>query len=202
MNYRLNNGGNADVMAFLKTQGMGLLFDKQGIESKVGSLDEALFTDVVVTPRSWEVIERLLALPEGTKANGGFSIEEKQRYATGRLGLSLTSKLFNYLKDKTKYQDWQEILVEGKNFRSEDTEQFWSVQISCMAAINNEHDDKKCREYILNLIKAIRNMKSTVYKVHTVSQLVRSKRVFGRMDIFCPMTDCQDLIALSAKVML
>lgn len=202
MNYRLNNGGNADVMAFLKTQGMGLLFDKQGIESKVGSLDEALFTDVVVTPRSWEVIEKLLALPEGTKATGGFSIEEKQRYATGRLGLSLTSKLFNYLKDKTKYQDWQEILVEGKNFRSEDTEQFWSVQIACMSAINSEHDDKKCREYILNLIKAIRNMKSTVYKVHTISQLVRSKRVFGRMDIFCPMTDAQDLIALSAKVML
>ena len=37
LNYRLNNGGNTDVMAFLKTQGMGLLFDKDSIESKVGS---------------------------------------------------------------------------------------------------------------------------------------------------------------------
>lgn len=46
MNFRMNNGGNPDVMAFLKTQGVGLLFDREGVEAKVGSLDEALYTDV------------------------------------------------------------------------------------------------------------------------------------------------------------
>lgn len=155
-----------------------------------------------MTPRSWEVIEKLLKLPEGNKNNGGFTIEEKQRYATGRLGLMLTSKLFTYLKDKQKYQDWREILVDGKNFRSEDTEQFWSVQIAAMTAINLEKDDALCRKYVVNMVNAIRNLKSTVYKVHSISQLVLSKRLQGRNDLFSPMSDASDLMLLSAKAMI
>lgn len=202
LNYRLNNGGNVDVMSFLKTQGVSMLFDKESIERKIGSIDDALYTDIVVTPRSWEVIEKLLNLPNGNKANGGFTVDEKQRYATGRLGLRLAAKLFTYLKDKQKYQDWHEILVEGKNFRSEDTEQFWAVQMACMSAIFNEKDDTKCREYVLNFIKAIRNLKSTVYKVHTIASLVRSKRLVGAPHVFNAMSDAGDLIAISAQGML
>ena len=202
LNYRLNHGGNTDVMAFLKTQGIGLLFDKDSVESKIGSLEDALYTDIVVTPRSWEVVEKLLSLPDGNKLNGGFTLDEKQRYATGRLGLRLATKLFTYLKDKQKYQDWHEILVDGKNFRSEDSEQFWSVQLSIMSAINTEKDDTKCRSYVLNYIKAIRNLKSTVYKVHCTSQLVRSTRFVGASHVFNPMADAGDLVALAAQGML
>ena len=202
LNYRLNHGGNTDVMAFLKTQGIGLLFDKDSVESKIGSLEDALYTDIVVTPRSWEVVEKLLSLPDGNKLNGGFTLDEKQRYATGRLGLRLATKLFTYLKDKQKYQDWHEILVDGKNFRSEDSEQFWSVQLSIMSAINTEKDDTKCRSYVLNYIKAIRNLKSTVYKVHCTSQLVRSTRFIGASHVFNPMADAGDLVALAAQGML
>ena len=202
LNYRLNHGGNTDVMAFLKTQGIGLLFDKDSVESKIGSLEDALYTDIVVTPRSWEVVEKLLSLPDGNKLNGGFTLDEKQRYATGRLGLRLATKLFTYLKDKQKYQDWHEILVDGKNFRSEDSEQFWSVQLSIMSAINTEKDDAKCRSYVLNYIKAIRNLKSTVYKVHCTSQLVRSTRFIGASHVFNPMADAGDLVALAAQGML
>ena len=202
LNYRLNHGGNTDVMAFLKTQGIGLLFDKDSVESKIGSLEDALYTDIVVTPRSWEVVEKLLSLPDGNKLNGGFTLDEKQRYATGRLGLRLATKLFTYLKDKQKYQDWHEILVDGKNFRSEDSEQFWSVQLSIMSAINTEKDDAKCRGYVLNYIKAIRNLKSTVYKVHCTSQLVRSTRFVGASHVFNPMADAGDLVALAAQGML
>jgi len=202
LNYRLNHGGNTDVMAFLKTQGIGLLFDKDSVESKIGSLEDALYTDIVVTPRSWEVVEKLLNLPDGNKLNGGFTLDEKQRYATGRLGLRLATKLFTYLKDKQKYQDWHEILVDGKNFRSEDSEQFWSVQLSIMSAINTEKDDAKCRSYVLNYIKAIRNLKSTVYKVHCTSQLVRSTRFIGASHVFNPMADAGDLVALAAQGML
>ena len=202
LNYRLNHGGNTDVMAFLKTQGIGLLFDKDSVESKIGNLEDALYTDIVVTPRSWEVVEKLLSLPDGNKLNGGFTLDEKQRYATGRLGLRLATKLFTYLKDKQKYQDWHEILVDGKNFRSEDSEQFWSVQLSIMSAINTEKDDTKCRSYVLNYIKAIRNLKSTVYKVHCTSQLVRSTRFVGASHVFNPMADAGDLVALAAQGML
>ena len=197
LNYRMNNGGNLEVMQFLKTQDSRLLWDKTTMEAKVGSLADAMYTDVVVTPRSWEVIEKVLALPDGSKATGGFTIDEKQRYATGRLGIALAAKLFTFLKDKAKYQDWHEILVDGKNFRDENSEQFWAVQMACMSNILNEKDDAKCRKYVLNFLNATRNLKSAAYKTINVTGLVRSKRLQGAFNIFNPMKDAPDLIKLA-----
>ena len=197
MNYRLNHGGNADVMSFLRTQDSGLLFDQKGIEAKIGSdLSDALFTDWIITPRSWEVVEKLLNLPEGTKDTGGFTMAEKQRYATGRLGPVITNKLFNYLKDKAKYQDWHEILVEGKNFRSEDQEQFWPVQIACMSAIVGQKSDEECRKYVLNFLKATRALKNVAFAAINVTQLTSCDRLKGKPMIFNPLTDAKDLMVL------
>ena len=198
LNYRMNNGGNLDVMTFLKTQGMDMLFDRQGMEAKVGDLSEALYTDIVVTPRSWEVIEKLLSLPDGDKSTGGFTIDEKQRYATGRLGLALASRLFTFLKDKAKYQDWREILEEGKDFRDENSEQFWAVQMACMAAIINEKDDAICRKYVLNFIEATRKLKSAPFKIINVSGLMRAKRLHAAFNVFNPLKDAKDLIGLAS----
>ena len=198
LTYRLNNGGNVDVMSFLKTQGVNMLFDREALENKVGDLSDAMYTDITVTPRSWEVIEKVLALPEGTKETGGFTIEEKQRYATGRLGLSLTSRLFTYLKDKAKYQDWREILEEGKDFRDENSEQFWSVQLACMAAITNCKDDATCRKYVLNFIQATRGLKSNPFKMINATQLCRCKRLRGAISVFNPMRDMADLISYAS----
>ena len=199
MNYRLNHGGNVDVMSFLKTQDQSLLFDKQGMEAKVGDLSDALFTDIVITPRSWEVVEKLLNLPDGTKETGGFTMDEKQRYASGRLGLSITAKLFGYIKDKAKYQSWQEILVDGKDFRSEDQDQFWAVHLGCLSAINAEKDDEKCRKYVLNFIKATRNLKSTPLKTINITSLVYSERLKHAVRVFNPLLDAQDLLVLMKK---
>ena len=80
LDYRINHGGNVDVMAYLKSQATNMFFDEKTMTRLVGELGNAMFTDITITPRSWEVIEKLLALP-------GFTLEEKQRYATGRLGL-------------------------------------------------------------------------------------------------------------------
>ena len=199
MNYRLNHGGNVDVMSFLKSQDQGLLFDKQGMEAKVGDLSDALFTDIVITPRSWEVVENLLNLPEGTKETGGFTMDEKQLYATGRLGLGITSRLFTYIKDKAKFQDCNEILIEGKDFRDESAEQFWSVQLGCLSAINAEKDDEKCRKYVLNFIKATRNLKSTPLKTINMTSLVFSERLKHAIRVFNPITDAADLLVLMKK---
>ena len=199
LNYRMNNGGNLDVMTFLKTQDEGLLFDKQGMEAKVGDLSETMYTDIVVTPRSWEVVEKLLSLPEGTKENGGFTMDEKKRYASGRLGLGITNRLFTFIKDKAKYQDWHEILVDGKDFRDENSEQFWAVQMACMNAIIACNDDGKCREYVLNFIKATRNLKSAAYKVINATSLTRCKRIKGKLAVFNPIKDAADLLQLAAK---
>lgn len=194
--YRLNNGGNPQVMTFLKTQGQDVFFDKMGMEARVGKLADAMFTDIVVTPRSWEVIEKLISLPEGTAETGGFTMEEKQRYATGRLGLALASKLFTFLKDSSKYQDWREILVDGKPFKSEELEQFWNVQINCIQAISNEISDDTCRKYVLNFIDATRKLKSVPFRVINVAQLVKMKRLAGKIKVFNPLVDAKDLIEL------
>jgi hypothetical protein len=198
LNYRMNNGGNLDVMTFLKTQASDMLFDRKGMEAKVGSLSDAMYTDIVVTPRSWEVIEKLLSLPSGTKETGGFTLDEKHRYATGRLGLSTASRLFTWLKDKEKYQDWREILVEGKPFRDESVEQFWAVQMACMSTIINTNDDELCRKYCLNFVEATRALKSNPYKVINITQLSRCKRLDRNFKVFNPSKDASDLIVLAA----
>ena len=201
LNYRLNNGGNVDVMSFLKTQAPDLLFDRQGMEAKVGDLSDTLFTDIVITPRSWEVVEKLLALPTGTKETGGFTIDEKQRYCSGRLGLGITTKLFTYIKEKEKYQSWEEILVDGKPFRDENSEQFWAVQMACIAAINTCTDDTKCRKYVLNFIEATRQLKSNPFKVINATSLIRSKRLKGAVKVFNPLIDAPDLLSLASTAM-
>jgi len=199
LNYRMNNGGNLDVMTFLKTQDQSLLFDRQGMEAKVGSsLAETMYTDIVVTPRSWEVVEKLLNLPEGTKDTGGFSIDEKKYYATGRLGLGVANRLFTFIKDKNKYQDCMEILKDGKPFRDESGDQFWATQMACVNAIINQSDDKTCRDYVLNFINATRQLKSDAYKVINTTTLVRCKRLKGALKVFNPLADAGDLLGLAA----
>ena len=184
-------------MTFLKTQGQDMLFDREGMKKKVGNLSDAMFTDVSVTPRSWEVVGKVLALPEGTKQSGGFSMLEKQMYCTGRLGLSLASKFFTWLKDKSKYQDWHEILEQGKDFRDENSlEQFWAVQMACMATISNTTDSKLCRKYCLNFVNATKNLQKVSNKVINITQLSRLKRLEGELKTFNPVMDAPELVKL------
>lgn len=196
MNHRLNHGGNLDVMTFLKTQGEGMLYDTVAIENRFGDKADCLYTDIIVTPRSWEVVERVLALPNGTKETGGFTIEEKQSYCTGRLGLGMTSRFFAWLKDKAKYQDWHEILVDGKDFKSESVDQFWAVQLACISAIVNTQDDELCRKYVLNFINASNHLKSNANKIINITQLIRLDRLKGNLKVFNPMKDAPELIKL------
>jgi hypothetical protein len=189
LNYRAYNGGNPDVMAFLKTQDQSLLFDKQLLENKAGTLDSLLFTDITITPRSWEVVEKVLALPSNQ-----FSDIEKERYCTGRLGIAVTTKFFNFVKNKEKYQSWKEILVEGKAFRSEELDQYWVTQMNCMNAITNELNDEKCRKYVLNFLAATRKLKKESLKVINATQLAKNKRLLGKFKVFNPMSDMPDLI--------
>jgi len=191
LTHEMNHGGNLDVMQFLKTQDSGLLFDKNKIEDKVGSLKDTLYTDVFVTPRSWEVVGKVLDLP-----NDKFTMQEKQAYCTGRLGSSLSSKLFEYIKNKEKYQNWREILLDGKDFRDESQDQFWAVQMACLHAIVGEKDDTKCREYILNYLKALLNLQSNELKACCFIQLSRSERCQGNLDLFNPRTDGKEFTLL------
>ena len=90
-------------------------------------------------------------------------------------------------------------MVQGKDFRDENSEQFWAVQMACMSAIVNCNDDGKCREYVLNFIKATRNLKSAAFKVINATSLARCKRLKGQLMIFNPVKDAADLLQLAAK---
>ena len=192
LNHELNNGGNLDVMSFLKTQDTSLLFDKVAIENKVGDLRNTLYTDIFVTPRSWEVVGKVIDLPDDR-----FTTQEKQAYCTGRLGSLLSSKLFEFIKNKEKYQDWHEILVQGNGFRDESQDQFWSVQMACFQAIAGEKDDEKCRDYI----KALKGLKSNELKACCFIQLSRSDRCKGNLDLFNPRTDGADFTLMLTNAM-
>lgn len=194
LTHEMNNNGNLDVMSFLKTQDTSLLLDKINMENKVGSLKDTLFTDVFVTPRSWEVVGKVLDLP-----NDRFTMQEKQAYCTGRLGSALSSRLFEYIRNKEKYQDWHEILVDGKQFRSESQDQFWAVQMSCLHAIVGEKDDGVCRRYILNYVKALNNLTVKELKASCLIQLSRSERCAGNLDLFNPRTDAPELVLLLTR---
>ena len=194
LTHEMNNNGNLDVMSFLKTQDTSLLLDKINMENKVGSLKDTLFTDVFVTPRSWEVVGKVLDLP-----NDKFTMQEKQAYCTGRLGSALSSRLFEYIRNKEKYQGWHEILVDGKQFRNESQDQFWAVQMSCLNAIIGEKDDGVCRRYILNYVKALNNLTVKELKASCLIQLSRSERCAGNLDLFNPRTDAPELVLLLTR---
>lgn len=197
LDYRLNNNGNLDVMSFLKTQGPDLLFDTKTMEKKIGDdLSNAIFDDVVITPRSWEVVEKVLNLSEDK-----YSLIEKKMYCTGRLGLATSNKLFDYIKNKTKYQSWEEILKDGKAFKSEELDGFWVTQMACVQTIINEKDDTKCRDYIVNYIKAIRELKSAALKATTFIELCNCKRVLGNLSLFNPLKDGGDLIQYMSRTL-
>ena len=178
-----------------------MLYDQDTMKARIGSDATELYTDLVITPRSWEVVERVLTLPNGTKETGGFTIEEKQRYCTGRLGLALTAKFFNYVKEKSKYQDWHEILVEGKKFKSEELNIFWAVQMACMSAMINEADDDTCRKYVLNFLKATRELTNPQNKVINMAALARTDRIISNSRVFKPLDDCPDLLSLATAAL-
>ena len=121
-----------------------------------------------------------------SKEDGGFTFEEKSWYATGRLGVVLKNNLFNYIKDKDKFQSWQDILENGNPFKTEDVN-FWRTNYNCVSAINNCNDDTKCREYVLKYIEALRKLTKTPLKTVSMGYLTSSQRLKGRMSIFNPM---------------
>ena len=190
LEYEINNGGNLDVMTFLKTQDTSMLYDKSSIEKKLRStLNDTLYTDIFVTPRSWEVVGKVLDLPDDK-----FTMQEKQAYCTGRLGSLLSSKLFEFIKNKDKYQDWHTILVDGNDFRNETQDQFWAVEMACVQAIVGEKDDKVCRSYILNYVKALSHLSNKELKACCFMQLCRCERCHNNLDLFNPRTDAPDFI--------
>ena len=189
-NWSLNNGGNLEVMQFLKTQGSSLLYDNDTMKRRLGSEADALYTDIVITPRSWEVVGKVLSLGDE------FTDLEKRMYCTGRLGSALTARLFTYMKDAAKYQDWRDILVKGNNFKSEEMDVFWAVQIACMSQMINEKSDEVCRKYVLNFIKATRALKNDQLKAINVASIMKSPRIGDNSQVLDPLEDCDDLISL------
>ena len=190
LDYRLNHGGNVDVMSYLKSQALSMFFDEKTMKRLVGDTSTAMFTDIVVTPRSWEIIERLMELD-------GFTLEEKQRYATGRLGLSEANNYFMWYKNQKQYQDWKDILVKGNDFKSEEASQYWVTQMNCLAAIANCQDDTTVRSYIVNFVNATKKLKAQAFRITNITQLARLDRVRGNLKLFNPIKDAESIVDIA-----
>lgn len=192
-----NSNYHPSILAFMKAQGCASdLYDEEAINKRVGGKANTMFTDLTITPRSWEVASRVL------QTGDKFSMIEKQYYITGRLGHAETARLFNFIKDSERYQPWQEILIEGKEFSHPDSvDQFYCTQTNCLSAINTENDDKVKRDYIVNFIGSTRKLKSDSLKIMNIIALSKLKAVDRRFDLFNPMKDAKDLIVLAADAL-
>ena len=107
---------------------------------------------------------------------------------------------FVIIENKDKYQSWQDILKDGKNFADEQsTEQFFVTQITCVSVIANTESDETCRKYVLNFIKATKALTRTDLKIINITALSRLERLKGKMHIYNALVDAKELVALVIK---
>ena len=130
---------HSDIQTLLKTQRPELFFDEKAFESEANEF---------ATPRNWEKISNLLklALPE----------EVLRDYISSLIGLGATAHFINYLNDKNKYQNPEDIYIGRKPFSADDINSYYGTLI---AAINNiaksSKDVETKKQYVSNLINQI-----------------------------------------------
>lgn len=176
----------SDVVGFVCAH-PDLLFDTAGMES--GSYTFA-------TPRSWERIIKLYGNADKPTETSLF------HFFAQYIGSTNSHLLLEFIANKKKYQNANEILVEGKDFRDDkDINGFYSTFISVMSILNSTASDtedktskKKVSEYMKNLMKAVHNMKRADWKTTVVSTIAKSTSLFKYLSI----TDIQ-AVAKSIK---
>lgn len=133
------------------------LFDKQEYENN---------SYTFATPRSWERFIKLYSVNlDATKT-------DMVRFATMYLGSDIANLLREYFENSTKYQNADEILIDGKDFRdNQDMNGYMGTLVSCIAKLVKADDSEK-KSQLDNLFKAGLKLKSTDNQVILVKMLL------------------------------
>lgn len=161
ISWAISQNISLDVQTFLKTQRPELFFDEKAFENEANEF---------ATPRNWEKISNLLNL--------NLSDEVLRDYISSLIGLGATAHFINYLNDKNKYQNPEEIYIGRKPFSADDINSYYGTLI---AAINNiaksSKDEDTKKQYVSNLINQIDLLKSNEWKVFSASLLTHTEGI-------------------------
>lgn len=178
------------IVQFVHQYQMEVLFDSDAMES--GSYTFA-------TPRSWDRIRDAWA------ANPGISDSQLTHLLSQYVGGAKALLFMEFKNDVNKYQNPNEILIEGKPFRDSDFNGMYGTFIGILSILTAElrklpedtsklspEQKKPLTKMIDNLISATEKVKVTGFKVAEMKTLLREPR-------FMPFLSVQAIAAVGKE---
>jgi len=157
--WAIKNNINETIITFLKTQKPELFLDYTRLEREENEF---------ATPRNWEAVSKVLNL-EGT------DMEVKKDVITGRVGMEVATLLFNYIENKMKFQDPDEILVKGKEFTDQTLNGFYGTFLAAMSRSAMVSDIKVRDQYVENLCKALLKLNKSEWVIFATKLLMENE---------------------------
>lgn len=162
INWALDNNINPYIINFLKTQHSDFFFDEDALKNGDRELPN---------PRAWVRTAAFLDLPN-------YDAESNLvQDVSGIIGYNRALMLKSFIKDINKYQNPDEIIIEGKDFNSESINGFFVCFINCVSKINTQSDKDLFVKSIDNLYKAIEKLQKKELKAFAAQTMVDNKRI-------------------------
>lgn len=160
INWALTNNINENVITFLKTQKPELFLDHQRMDNQDNEF---------ATPRSWESVSKVLSM--------NIDDNTKKNVVAGRIGVVAATHLFNYIEDKQKFQDPEEIYVHGKPFTASGVNEFYGCFIATINRVIQEQDKNKRTTYVSNMCNSLKSLRNREWIIFGAKLMVKNDSI-------------------------
>lgn len=161
VDWAMSAGINPQVITFLKTAHSDKFYDYEALDSNARELPN---------PRAWTRVSAFLDLPNYNAE------QELVSDVGGIIGDSNALLLKSYIKDASRFQNPDEILVDGKDFKAESINGFYGCFINCVSKMTSM-DDSKLEKAIMNVYKAITKLTKRELKAFAARSLINNNRI-------------------------
>jgi len=161
VDWAMSAGINPIVTSFLKNGKPDLFYDYQAIMDNKREL---------ANPRAWTRVSAFLDIPHYNAE------QELVSDVGGIIGEANAMLLKSYIKDASRFQNPDEILVEGKDFKAESINGFYGCFISCVSRLATIPEDQ-LEKPILNLHKAMSKLNSRDLKAFAARSLLNNNKI-------------------------
>lgn len=162
MHWALSAGINPTVINFLKLAHSDLFYDYKALENNARELPN---------PRAWTRVSAFLDLP-------GYNPEEMLVSDIGGIiGDSNALLLKSYIKDASRFQNPDEILKQGKDFKSESINGFYGCFINCVSKMTGYTSDKELETAINNVHNALKKLDKRELKAFAARLLIENNKL-------------------------
>lgn len=161
IDWAMSAGINPTLIGFLRTED-AMFFDEKAVgdDSKKG----------IANPRSWTRVSAFLDIPNYNAE------QEIVSDCGGIVGDENILRLRSYIKDASRFQNPDEILFEGKDFKAESINGFYGTFINCVSKLVRIEDDK-LEGALMNLYKAISKLSQRELKAFAARSLLNNNRL-------------------------